>query len=141
LKLSVSKVVDRPPAVVWQFLAVDHVRNHPRWDPRMELRQETEGPIGVGTRIHRRHTRLDLPIEGTMEVVEFDPGRAMGTIIRDNTPSGPLEVRSRMAIEPAGEGGTTLTIELELPGADASKDPSMIEASLARMKELVEAES
>lgn len=141
MNLSRSTVIDRPPAVVWQFLAVDHVRNHPRWDPQMELRQLTDGPIGVGTRIARRHTRLDVPITGTMEIVEFEPELAMATIIHDDTPRGPLEVHSRMTMEPAGAGSTTLTIELEMPGSDASMDPAMIEGSLARMKQLIEAQT
>lgn len=141
MKVAVAKVIDRPAAAVWKFLAVDHVRNHPRWDPRMELRQLTEGPMRAGTRIHRRHTRLDVPIEGTMEVVEFEPERAMATVIQDNTPSGPLEVHSRMTMEPVDEGRTKLTIELEMPGMAASMDPAMIEGSLTRMKELIEAET
>lgn len=141
MKLSVSKVIDRPPAVVWQFYAVNHLRNHPRWDPNMELRQLTEGPIGVGTRIHRRHTRIGVPIEGTMEVVEFETERALGVVIHDRTPTGPLEVHSRMTAEPESEGRTTLTIHLDIPGMAASMDPSMVEASLSKMKELIEAET
>jgi uncharacterized protein YndB with AHSA1/START domain len=141
MKLSLSKVIDRPPPVVWQFLVIDHIRNHPRWDPNMNVRQLTEGPIGMGTRIHRRHTRLGTPIEGTMEVVEFEPERLVGFVIHDETPSGPLEVRSRMSVDREGSGGTTLTIDLELPGPASSMDPSMVEASLEKMKELIEAET
>jgi hypothetical protein len=141
MKLSLSKVIDRPPPVVWQFLVIDHVRNHPRWDPKMELRQLTPGPTGKGTRIHRRHTRIGTPIEGTMEVVEFEPERAFGAVIHDQTPSGTLEVHSRMSLEPEGDHGTILTIDLELPGAAASMDPSMVEASLGKMKDLIEAET
>jgi hypothetical protein len=76
-----------------------------------------------------------------MEVVEFEPDRAMGVVIHDNTPNGPLEVHSRMTSEPEGEGRTTLTIHLDIPAMEASMDPSMVEASLARMKELIEAET
>jgi uncharacterized protein YndB with AHSA1/START domain len=141
MKLSLSKVIDRPPAVVWQFFAVDHLQNHPRWDSKMELRQLTEGPIGLGTRIQRRHTRLGVPIEGTMEVVEFQPERAMGVVIHDSTPTGELEVHSRMTAEPEGEGRTTLTFDLDIPAMAASMDPSMIEGSLTKMKELIEAET
>src|SRR5829696_5721002 len=141
MKLSLSKVIDRPPAVVWQFFAVDHLRNHPRWDPMMELRQLTEGPIAVGTRIERRHTRLGVPIEGTMEVVEFEPKRAMSVVIHDSTPTGELEVHSRMTAEPVGEGRTIVTIHLDIPSMAASMDPSMIEGSLKKMKELIEAET
>ncbi len=106
----------------------------------MELRQLTEGPIGVGTRIQRRHTRLGAPIEGTMEIVEFEPARAMGAVIHDRTPTGELKVHGRTTMEPEGEG-TTLTIHLDVPAMEASMDPTMVEASLAKMKELIEAET
>lgn len=141
MKISVSKVIDRPPRVVFDFIAVNHVRNHPRWDQKMELAQITDGPVGVGTRFHRRHTRVGTPIEGTMEVVEFEPDRAFGVAIHDNTPNGPLEVRSRITMGSEGENQTTVTVHLEIPGMHASMDPSMIEASLSRMKELIESET
>jgi hypothetical protein len=140
-QMKVSTIIDRPPDVVWQFYAVNHLRNHPRWDPKMELWQLTDGPIGVGTRFRRRHTRLETPIEGTMEIVEFEPNRSMGGVIHDATPAGPLEVRSRMSVEPHGEGGSQLTVEIDLPGREASMDPSMVEASLAKMKQLIEGET
>jgi hypothetical protein len=76
-----------------------------------------------------------------MEIVEFEPNRSMGGVIHDATPAGPLEVRSRMTVEPHGEGGSLLTVEVELPGREASMEPSMVKASLAKMKELIEAET
>jgi hypothetical protein len=69
MRLDRSAFIERPPADVFRFFAVNHVQNHPRWDPQMELEQVTEGPIGVGTVIRRRHTHYGEPIEGTMEVV------------------------------------------------------------------------
>lgn len=62
MQLDVSEVIDRPLADVFRFHAVKHVQNHPRWDPDMELEQLTEGPIGVGTVIRRRHTHYGEPI-------------------------------------------------------------------------------
>jgi hypothetical protein len=35
--MKVSTIIYRPPEVVWRFYAVNHLRNHPRWDPKMEL--------------------------------------------------------------------------------------------------------
>jgi Polyketide cyclase / dehydrase and lipid transport len=140
MKLSRSTVIEREPAVVWQFLVTDHLQNHPRWDPKMELRALTEGPVRVGTRIQRRHSRLGTPIHGTMEVVVFEPPFAVGFVIHDRTPTGELEVHSRMTMEPERGGGTTVTIDLDMPGATPSMDPSMVDASLAKMKELIEAE-
>lgn len=126
---------------MFDFFAVNHLRNHPRWDPKMELHQLTERPIGVGTRFQRRHTRVGSPIDGTMEVVEFERDNALGVVIHDATPGGPLEVRSRMTTTPAEGERTTVTVHLEIPGMEASMDPSMIETSLDNMKRLIEAET
>lgn len=142
MKLDRSIVINKSPSVVFEFVAVNHLHNHPRWDPHMELQQLTDGPVGIGTRYQRRHTRIGGPIEGTMEVVEFEPGQSMGFHILDQTPNGPLEVHSRSTLEPLDEGANTrMTIYLDIPAMDASMDPTMIEGSLRRMKELIEAET
>lgn len=70
MKCEVTTVIDRPISVVWDFYAVHHVENHPRWDPDSELEKSADGPIGVGTVIRRRSTRFETPTEGTMEVLE-----------------------------------------------------------------------
>lgn len=128
-------MIDRPPSEVFRFIAVHHVRNHPRWDPKMELEQLTEGPIGVGTVIRRRHTHAGAPTEGTMEVLEFVPDRVLGMVIRD----GPIEMFSRMTFEPHGEHATLLTGNLDVPSMSEPMDPRPIEESLRHMKELIEA--
>jgi hypothetical protein len=139
--ISVSETIDRPPSVVFDFVAVHHLANHPRWDPMMELRQLTDGLIGVGARFHRRHTRVGTPVEGTMEVVEFVRDASFGVVIHDQTPRGPLEVRSRTTFEPLDGARTLLTIHLDIPGAEATMNLSMIEGSLGRIKALIEAET
>lgn len=73
MELDVSAVIDRSVATVWNFYAVHHVENHPRWDPDLKLENTSGGPIGVGTVIKRRSTRFEVPTEGTMEIVEFEP--------------------------------------------------------------------
>ena len=85
MELEVSTVVDRPLAVVWDFYAVHHVENHPRWDPDLELENTTSGPIRVGTVIRRRNTRFDPPTEGTMEVVVFEPQKLMRVKTQDGS--------------------------------------------------------
>jgi uncharacterized protein YndB with AHSA1/START domain len=136
MKLELTQIIDRPPAEVFRFIAVDHVQNHPRWDPKMELRQLTEEPIGVGTVIHRRHTHSGAPLEGTMEVVEFSPPRLFGLVIHD----GPVEMRSRMTFESHGQDATRITAILDVPSMAEPMDPAPIEHSIRRMKELIEAE-
>ena len=140
VKIEVSQVIDRPQAEVFQFYAHDHVRNHPRWDPDMELEQESDGPIGVGTVIRRRNSHSGTPVEGTMKVVEFEPNRAMAVVIHD----GPSEVFGRATIESASHDRTILRINIEIPGMDESMDTSLltslIERSARNIKELIESE-
>jgi hypothetical protein len=83
MRIEVSTTIDRPVAQVWRWYAVEHVRNHPRWDPDMGLEQLSKGPIGLGTRIRRRNVRWGEPIEGEMEIVEWEPERAMAARIHD----------------------------------------------------------
>ena len=64
VRVEVSAVIDRPVADVFHFYAFDHVHNHPRWDPDMELEQVSDGPIGVGTVIRKRNSHSGTPVEG-----------------------------------------------------------------------------
>jgi len=141
VQVQVSQVFERPLEKVFHFLADEHIRNHPRWDPDMELEQISEGPTGVGTLIRRRNSHSGTPVEGTMEVVEFDPNRAMGMLIHD----GPVEMRSRMTFEAVSDDQTKITINVELPGMDESMDKSFltsaIERSVQNMKQLIESET
>jgi hypothetical protein len=140
VRLQVSQVIDRSVAKVFHFLAREHVRNHPRWDPDIELEQVSEGTIGVGTVIRRRNSRSGTPVEGTMEVVEFEPNRVFGTVIHD----GPVEMRGRTTFEPEGDDQTTITIIVDLPGMNESMDKSFLtsrmERSVQNMKRLIESE-
>ena len=141
VKLQLSQGIDRPLADVFRFFAIEHVRNHPRWDPYMQLEQITEGSIGVGTIIKRINSRSGSPVEGTMEIVEFEPNQSMGTITHD----GPFETRGRALFEAAGDNRTILTFEVEFPSLDESADTSMIvrsmQGSLKNIKQLIESET
>jgi len=139
IRVQVSEVIDQPVATVFRFLAIEHVRNHPRWDPFMQLEQVTNGPIGVGTIIKRINSRSGRPVEGTMEVVQFEPDRAIGMITHD----GPVEIHGRATFEAVGEDQTILTMHVEIPGMDesmASMMTSAIQKSLQNIKQLVESE-
>jgi hypothetical protein len=135
-----SQVIDRPLAEVFHFYADEHVRNHPRWDPDIQLEQISAGPIGVGTIICRRNSRSGTPIEGTMEVVEYVPNQTIVMVIHD----GPAEMRGRTTFEALSDNQTTITTFIELPGMDESMDKSFLLSRLDRsgrnMKQLIEAE-
>jgi hypothetical protein len=139
MRVDVSQVIDRPVAAVFQWYADDHVRNHPRWDPDIELWLESEAPIGLGTIIRRRNSRAGTPVEGTMEVVEYERDRAMGVLTHD----GPVEMRGRATFEPLGPDRTKLTVTADIPGMDDSMKSlitSGMERSVRKVKDLIEAE-
>jgi uncharacterized membrane protein len=139
VKVHVSQVIDRPVADVFHFFAEEHVRNHPRWDPYMRLEQISEGPIGVGTIIKRINSRSGTPVEGTMEVVEFEPNEAIGMLTHD----GPVEIVGRTTFEAVSDAVTTLIMGVEIRGMDESMGAMMtgaIQKSLQNIKQLIESE-
>jgi hypothetical protein len=140
MRIEVSEVIDRPVAEAFRFYADEHVRNHPRWDPDIELERTSDDPIGVGTIIRRRNSRSGTPVEGTMEVVEYDQGRSFGVVIHD----GPVETRGRATFEAEGSDRTGLTITADMPDMDDSirtMITSLMERSVRNIKQLVESES
>jgi hypothetical protein len=140
VRVQVSEEIESPVGVVFKFYADDHVRNHPRWDPNIELWLDSDAPIGVGTIIRRRNSRSGTPVEGTMEVVEYERDRTLGVVTHD----GPLEIRGRATFESSGPELTKLTITADIPEMDDSMQSPMAEAiqrSLRNIKELIEAET
>ncbi len=114
--VEVSKVVERPVEEVFRIHATEHVRNHPRWDPNIQLEQITKGPLGEGTMIKRINSHSSVPVEGTMEVVAFEPNKSMGMIIKD----GPVEIRVFAFYEEKSPDRTILTLQTEFFGLDES---------------------
>lgn len=140
VKIEVSQEVERPIGVVFKFYAEDHVRNHPRWDPYMELWLDSDAPIQVGTVIRRRNSRSGTPVEGTMEVVEFEPNQAIAMVIRE----GGTETRGRVTFESIGPELTRLNLSVVMGGLDDSMQAPMTEAiqgGYRRIKELIESET
>ena len=139
VRIEVSEEIDRPVDVVFKFYADDHVRNHPRWDPDIELWRTSDEPLGLGTIIHRRNSRSGTAVEGTMEVVEYEPNRAIGVFTRD----GPMEIPGRATFEEVGEGRTRLTISAYMPIDQSMKDrmTNAVQGGYQKIKELIEAET
>jgi hypothetical protein len=140
VQLVSSQVIDRPVSKVFHFFAVEHVRNHPRWDKDIELWLDSDAPIGVGTLIHRRNHRSGKPVEGSVEVVEFEPDRVIAMVVHD----GPAEMRGRTTFEALNDHQTRLTSVIDIPGMDASADTtflnSRLESSARIRKQLMESE-
>ena len=139
-EIQYSQEIDRPIAKVFHFMVTEHIRNHPRWDPDMKLEQVSDGPIGLGTVIRRLNNRSGTPVEGTMEVVEYELNQVMGVVIHD----GPIEMRSRIIFEAISNSRTSVTIYIKFPDMDESMDKGPLMSALERSgnirKQLIESE-
>ena len=135
-----SGEIDRPIDVVFRFYADEHHKNHPRWDPDIELWLDTDDPIGVGTTIRRRNSRSGSPVDGTMEVVEFARDESITFLIHD----GPMEMRGGATFEARGPKRTALTIWADIPAMDdAMQEPitQAMERSIRNIKQLIDADT
>ena len=114
--VSRERIVRRPPADVFDFVATKHFENHPRWDPELlEMTQTSPGPVGIGTtaRVVRRQGRRR--VEGTATVTAYEPGRFAAWDVR----FGPFLLRQRSEYAPEEDGRATrlrLTIETRARG-------------------------
>ena len=135
VRIEVSEEINRPISDVFTFYADNHVRNHPRWDPNIELWLDSDDPLGVGSIIRRRNNRSGTPVEGTMEVVEFKRDEAFGVVIHD----GPMEVPARATFRRINPNVTKLTVTAEFP-VDDSMEPMLqgaMQGSLTNIKQLM----
>jgi hypothetical protein len=140
LHVEYSHVINRPVEKVFHFMVVEHVKNHPRWDSDIELGLDSDDPIGVGTIIKRRNSRSGTPVEGTMEVTEFEHNRKFTTIIHN----GPAKMIGGLTFEPITDDQTKVTTLIDLPGMSESMDTSFLMKRLEEVAkirdELIEAE-
>lgn len=96
--------MQRPPEVVFDFVATHHFENHPRWDPDLlEMSQTSPGPVGVGTtaRVVRRQGRGR--VEGTATVLDYEPDRRAAWDVR----FGPFHLNQRAELIPEQRGAAT----------------------------------
>ena len=121
VEIRASTSIDRPVADVWRWYAVEHVRNHPRWDPDMQLEKISDGPLGLGAKIRRRNTRWNTPIDGEMEVVEWEPEQIFGVRIRDQN----MEMFGQVTFEATGADETALSIVTDIPGLDEARGEAL----------------
>lgn len=140
LQFESSEVIDRPIDKVFRFYAVEHVRNHPRWDSDIELWLDSDIPIGIGTIIHRRNKRSGTSVEGTMKVVEFEPNHVVAMEIHD----GPAIMYGRTTFEALNENQTKITTIIDIPWMDEKTDKTFMNNRLAQVsqirKQLMESE-
>jgi uncharacterized protein YndB with AHSA1/START domain len=73
--VTVSTTINRPVDQVFGFIA--NMENEPQWHTdALEVKRLSEGEAGKGTTYHVHFRPSSMgPSEGTVEVVEFEPGR------------------------------------------------------------------
>ena len=135
-----SHSIDRSVDKVFHFMVVEHVKNHPRWDSDIELWLDSDDPIGIGTIIKRRNSRSGTPVEGTMEVTEYEHNRTFSTLIYD----GPIKTIGRINFKAVSDDQTKVTLLIDLPDMDESMDTSFLMSRLDETakirKDLIETE-
>jgi hypothetical protein len=139
VKAQALGIIERPVAEVFHFHAVEHIQNHPRWDPNMQLEDLTDGPMGVGKKIKRINSHSGKPVEGTMEVTEFEPNQAVTMIIHD----GPVKLIARATYEAESDDQTLLTMNVEFPDLDEMDTDMLVNAmqrSLRNINQLITSE-
>ena len=103
--------IARSPEDVFAYL--DELERHEEWQSQVVgSKRETEGPTRVGTRATdvRRVPGGKQPV--SYEVTEHDPPRKMSF----RGLNGPVRPVGTVTVEPAGEGRSKVTLELELQG-------------------------
>ena len=98
--------IARPPAEVYTFVATEHDKNHPRWDPAIsDWRQQTPGPVAVGTEFTLDRKMMGKKTPMTIRITKMDPPRELDFEI-----NGPMPMAMVMRMEPSGDGSTELTM-------------------------------
>ena len=121
-----SVVINRPVEEVFAYV-VDP-KNTAQWaGPVIEAEKTSEGPIGLGTTSKRVTQFLGRTMEGTYEIIEFEPN----SYYRDKTTSGPVPMKSRISVESVKDGAK-VTIEGTIEAAGFFK---LAEPLISRMAE------
>jgi uncharacterized protein YndB with AHSA1/START domain len=106
-----SVEIARSPEDVFAYL--DDLERHGEWQSAIvSSKRETDGPTGVGTRATDVRRVPGRTQSVTYEITEHDPPRKVAF----RGLNGPVRPSGTVTVEPAGEGGSKVTIELDLQG-------------------------
>jgi uncharacterized protein YndB with AHSA1/START domain len=138
-----STVINRPIDAVFAFVTT--IANFPRWTAAQEVRETSQGPVGIGTTFEQVTQFLGQRFESTAEVTEYEPN---STFTFRSTP-GPVPFESRFIFESVA-GGTRVTtrgvgepgnfIQLATPMLTPLAKKQM-EEQMSSLKKLLEAET
>ena len=74
MRIQAEERIDAPTAEVFNFIAVEHFANHPKWDPSIRERTPTS-PVPMRTGATGRFVRVHgkKRIVGELTVTEYEP--------------------------------------------------------------------
>jgi uncharacterized protein YndB with AHSA1/START domain len=108
--ITASIEIARSPEEVFAYL--NDFTRHSEWQSSLEeVTVETQGPVGVGTRVRERRKVPGGVREMTIETTEHDPPRRIGFRGLD----GPIRAVGAATVSPAGEG-SRVSVELDFEG-------------------------
>ena len=97
MRISGHTLIRRPPGIVFDFVADE--RNN--YDPSVDQAELLTGePLGVGTRFRCTSTGRRRPVVMTVDIVEYDRPRRLGTVTR----VAGMHIISTLAFTPEGDG-------------------------------------
>jgi uncharacterized membrane protein len=103
--------IDRPADAVFAY--IDQVERHGEWQSQIvRSKLETEGPVGVGTRVTDTRKVPGRTQDVTYEITEHEPPRRSSF----RGVNGPVRPVGSVTVEPVGEARSRVTVELELEG-------------------------
>jgi uncharacterized membrane protein len=108
--------IARSPEDVFAYL--DDLSRHGEWQGQIvSVKVETDGPTRVGSRATETRRVPGRTLEVTYEISEHDPPRkvSFGGL------NGAVRPVGSVTIEPAGEGRSRVTLELDLEGHGIGK--------------------
>ncbi len=102
-KFDESVVINRPLEEVFAF--VSNLENDPPWNSATEMRQTSDGPIGIGTTFRQRDRFLGRRVDLRLEVVGYE----MNHSITLKSDSGLLSLEGTRIVEPLADTATRVT--------------------------------
>jgi hypothetical protein len=111
-----SVEIARSPEDVFAYL--DQLDRHGEWQNEIvSVKVDTEGPVRVGTRVTEVRKVPGGKREIIYEITAHDPPRTSSF----RGINGPIRVVGTATVEPAGEGRSRLTIDLDFEGRGFGK--------------------
>src|SRR5947209_16329049 len=118
--------IDRRPEDVFAYL--DQHERHGEWQPQIvSSKVETEGPVGVGTRVREIRQVAGREQDTSYEITEHEPSRKSS--FRGTT--GPVRPAGTVTVEPIGDGSRS---RVELQFNLAGHGIGVLIAPFARMQ-------